>query len=116
MIERLRHALRRETMPAATPPPRPNQLSQEAARAERLRREALRKGQSRRLSERSTDDLPERREPIAAAPPPERVTEPWPVQALASRATLRQAWQLMEILGPPRALRNRDEDQAIGRL
>ena len=116
MIERLRRGLRREPMPATTQPLRPNQLSQEAARAERLRREALRAEPIGKLSERSHEELPERPEPVETPPPGPRVTDPWPVQALASRSAVRRAWLLMEILGPPRALRSRSEDRTFGGL
>ena len=118
MIERLRHVLRRESLPSPAQPLRPNQLSQQAARPERLRREALRDEQIRRVPERSSEQLLERREPMATTLPPRRELESSPVKALTSRSTLRQAWLLMEILGPPRALRGRDvdNDKAIGGL
>ena len=110
MIGRALEALRRRAGGPTERPPRTNELRREAVRAERLRREALR-------GEAATSQPPsppeERRgppAPPAAVPPAGRDGEPRLVAALGTRAGLRQAWLLKEILGPPRALRNRPGD------
>jgi hypothetical protein len=113
MIERLRHALRRETMSSSAPPSRPNQLSLEAARAERLRRESERGAQIRSVPERPPEEPWERQELMTATTRP-RERKSWPVSARSSRSDMRRAWLLKEILGPPRALRSPNEDRPFG--
>ena len=112
-MQRLRDALHRER--PATPPERqyrPNELRLDLVRAERLRREALR---AEPLSSQPARSLEEQQEPEplespAAAP----AIRPRPVvreiAALKTRSGLRQAWLLKEILSPPLALRDPDND------
>ena len=98
MMRRLRELFHRQQRP---PQYRPNELRLEAARAERLRRESLR-GDIR--STPGAEERPLRREPPTAAP----VAAPPPasrVPGLRSRAGLRRAMLLKEILEPPLALR-----------
>jgi hypothetical protein len=105
MIRRLFNALRRETaeQPSSVPP-RPNALSREVARAERLRREALRAEVT--THQRAIPPQGERtrrdRQPLPSA----RGMHATPLTAsLRSRSELRRALLLNEILGPPAALR-----------
>lgn len=98
MLRRLRELLQRQQSP---PQFRPNELRMDVARAERLRREALR-GDFR--STPGAEERPTRREPSIAAP----AVRPPPasrVPGLRSRVGLRRAMLLKEILEPPLALR-----------
>ncbi len=107
MIRRVLQALGRRRGEPAERPPRPNELRRDVARAERLRREALRTratASPQRVLTEERQERQERREPAAArAGRPDG--EPSLVAALRSRSGLRQAWLVTEILGPPRALR-----------
>lgn len=96
MIHRLLEMLRRQV--GHQPPAsqyRPNQLRPDSVRTQRLRREAVR--------EEFQEHLPQRREPEIAQPP--RSVQPPMVAALRSRAGLRRAMLLKEIIDRPVALR-----------
>jgi hypothetical protein len=106
MMRRLRELFQR----AQSPQFRPNELRLDIARAERLRRESLR-GDIRLTA--GSEERPTRREPPIAAP----VVDSLPasrVPGLRSRAGLRRAMLLKEILEPPLALRDaqRSDDRA----
>lgn len=99
----MRHVLELLRRQPATPHPRPNALRLEDARAERLRREAQRRQPAPgRPSAESEENRPRREQPPAlppASPRPALLTRP------LSRAELRRAILLGEIIGPPLALR-----------
>jgi hypothetical protein len=82
---------------------RPNELSWEVARAERLRREA-RQSETVRRPDAPKEDAPPRRDRQPADPIPRPHTAPL-TASLRSRSELRRALLLKEILGPPAALR-----------
>jgi hypothetical protein len=99
-MRRLLKLLQREP---AVPYSRPNELRLEAVRAERLRREAQGQQRAARFPPVSEEQM-QRREPppatVKAAPRPALVMRP------LSRAELRRAIVLGEIIGPPLALRD----------
>jgi hypothetical protein len=103
MIRRLIDVLRRGPAEPSPPLPlRPNALSRDAARAERLRREA-------RQAEAATRQLTAAEENrIRRDTHPTSPTHPRPdslAASLQSRSELRRALLLREILAPPAALR-----------
>jgi hypothetical protein len=112
MMQRLREALRHAS--SAEPPNRqyrPNELRPDVVRAERLRRETRRTEPAPRQPVRSLEERQARglRESV---PAPAIQPRPAPTQfaALKTRSGLRQAWLLKEILSPPLALRDRNDD------
>jgi len=102
MMRRLLEMMRRQ-MGHQPPAPqyRPNQLRSDVVRAQRLRREALQEEFQQQLP-------PPRREPAKARPP--RLVQPPMVAALRSRAGLRRAMLLKEIVDRPVALRGLHAD------
>ena len=111
-MQRLREALRHAS--SAEPPSRqyrPNELRLDVARSERLRREVRRTEPAAGPSGRSLEEQRERR-PREPLPAPAARSRPAQQQfaALKTRSGLRQAWLLKEILGPPLALRDRNDD------
>lgn len=103
----IRFLRRRRGLPA--PPMRPNELRRDVVQAERQRREVRRTPAAPRVPfDEAT--APRQRPPVAAAQPVAAVN---PVmRALQTRTGLRQAWLMMEILGPPVARRgSRHEDR-----
>ncbi len=113
MIRRFLDALQRGMAEQGPPHPlRPNELSREVARAERLRREARQAGAARHPAPPAPEEQPRReRQPPPLAPE----TRSAPLAAsLKSRSELRRALLLKEILGPPAALRwPRDGDPGV---
>ena len=105
MVGRALDTLRRRVGGPAERPPRPNELRRDVARAERLRREALRMDAPTDQPRRPPEERREQREPEAAARAARPDEDPRAFAALTSRSGLRQAWLVKEILGPPRALR-----------
>jgi hypothetical protein len=107
MIRRIRDALRRRVAgPAPEHQDRPNALRRDVVRAERLRREALQEEMSVRASRPTPEEqrIPRERAPTMSDAP---AAIPNPLtRMLTSRSGLRQAWVLIEILGPPVALRD----------
>ncbi len=104
MIRRFLDALHRGMAEQVPPYPlRPNALSREVARAERLRREAR---QAEAAARQDTQPAREERaqrgqEPVTL---PQEAASPL-AASLKSRSNLRRAMLLKEILGPPAALR-----------
>ena len=113
VIRRILNALRRGL--ADRNPPRqfrPNELSRETVRADRLRRDARQAATDRRPVAPAVDEQPRReRQPIETAPQ----ARPAPLAlSLKSRSEVRRAMLWKEILGPPAALRwPRDGDPEV---
>ncbi len=107
MMQRLRDALQREYTDQSLPRQfRPNELSRDVVRAERLRRDSHRVEPAPTRPQLSAEEQRARRaEPSMASAVPARQV-PSHVSALRTRSGLRQAWLLKEILGPPLALRD----------
>ena len=85
---------------------RPNELSRDAVRAERLRRDSHRGEPAQSRPQLSAEEQRVRRaERSMASAAPSRQVPPH-VSALKTRSGLRQAWLLKEILSPPLALRD----------
>ncbi len=111
MMQRLRDALQREfTEQSLDRQFRPNELSRDVVRAERLRRESHRAEPVPTRPQPSAEEQRARRaEPSTASAVPARQV-PSHVSALKTRSGLRQAWLLKEILSPPMALRDPSSD------
>ncbi len=110
MVGRLLDTLRSLAGGAGEPPPRPNQLRREPARAERLRREALRTRTPPGRSAPAVEERSTRQAPSASTPAAGRGDGHPVAAALASRGALRRAWLVKEVLGPPRALNSWGRD------
>lgn len=82
---------------------RPNELSREVARAERLRREARQARAPRPAVPPQAEEQTRRERPAPTPTPQSDATSV--TRSLKSRAELRRAMLLKEILGPPAALR-----------
>ena len=111
MMQRLRDALQREFIDQSLDRQfRPNELSRDVVRAERLRRESHRVEPVPTRPQPAAEEQRARRAESSMAPavPARRV--PSHVSALRTRSGLRQAWLLKEILSPPMALRDRYDD------
>ena len=113
MMQRLRDALRREgSADSSRRQYRPNELRLDVVRAERLRRESRRTEPALRQPGRSLEELQVQERRPRESPAATPAARPRPVTrqmaALKTRSGLRQAWLLKEILGPPLALRDRD--------
>jgi hypothetical protein len=111
MMQRLRDALQREYADQSLPRQfRPNELSRDVVRAERVRRESHRVEPAPTRPQLSAEEQRARRaeSSMASAVPARRV--PSHVSALKTRLGLRQAWLLKEILSPPMALRDRNDE------
>ena len=108
MIQRLRDALRPgQSVEQPYRQYRPNELRLDVVRAERLRRDARRAEPAAGPPGRSLEELRERRPPEPLSAPAARLRPaPQQIAALKTRAGLRQAWLLKEILSPPLALRD----------
>ena len=109
MIRRLWDALRRRRAgQAAGRPLRPNELRRDVVRAERLRQEARQTDAAARAARLAHHEERAARErtpaPLAERAPAERALR----NHLMSRSSLRRAWLLKEVLGPPVALRRPD--------
>jgi hypothetical protein len=104
MIRRFLDVLQRGIAEQGPPYPlRPNALSREVVRAERLRREAR---QAEAAARQDTHPAREERTPRGQQPdtsPPRDVA--LLAASLKSRSNLRRAMLLKEILGPPAAMR-----------
>ena len=105
MIGRTLEAVRRRVGEPAERSPRPNELRRDVARAERLRREALRIEAAASQPRHPPEELRGQQGREAGGPAVRGGGEPRLAAALMSRSGLRQAWLVTEILGPPRALR-----------
>lgn len=104
MIRRMLDALHRQLADQAPPRQfRPNELSREMVRADRLMRDARPTETARRPVTPMVNEQPKRdRQPANTAPRARAV----PLAAsLKSRSELRRALLLKEILGPPAAFR-----------
>lgn len=113
MIGRMLNTLRRPSAERIGPT-RPNELSRDVARTERLRREALRDGGAADRPRPAAEEQRPARPPrsVEVAPGAERRSgHPALVAALRSRAGFRQALLMAEILGPPRSLRPADSQR-----
>lgn len=116
MIGRLLTTLLQEDAAPGERSARPNALSRESVRAERIRRESGREVAGAERAGRAAEE----HRPSRPAPPPETVPgrrpggHPTLVAALRSRAGVRRAWLTAEILGPPQSLR-RDEETRFDR-
>ena len=112
MIRRFFAALRRGTAEQGPPhPPRPNELTREMVRAERLRRE-MREPLRQTAPQPGTERA--QRTPVRVPPAPAVPSAPPLTAALKSRSNVRQALLLKEILGPPAGLRwPRDRDPEL---
>lgn len=113
MIRRFLDALQRE-MADQFPERqfRPNELSREVVRAERLRREGRQAQAARPAVAPQAEEQGRRERP---APNPVAQSDAVPLaRSLKSRSELRRAMLLKEILGPPAALRwPRDGDSGV---
>lgn len=104
-MRRLRELLQREP---AVPYSRPNELRVESVRSERLRREAQGQQRTARFPPVSEEQMPRREAPPPVAP--QAPVRPALVLRPLSRAELRRAIVLGEIIGPPLALRSDGSD------
>ena len=106
MIGRILDALRRrlaEQAPAGQY--RPNELRRDVVRTGRVPQDARQTDAAARASRRAPEEERAPRERTPASPDAQATTERALVNALQTRAGLRQAWVLKEVLGPPVALR-----------
>ena len=105
MMRRLREALLRDASDQLPNRPlRPNELRRDVAREERLRRETHRVERPANQQTPAAEEQRPRRESPPAPPAPAPARRRY-LSALETRSSLRQAWLLNEILGPPIALR-----------
>ena len=115
MIGRILDALRRRVAEQAPERQyRPNELRREVVRTGRLQQEARQTDAAVRRSPRAVEEERAPRERMPVLPEPSATTERALVTALQTRAGLRQAWLLKEVLGPPVALRGSHVDGLEG--
>lgn len=115
MVGRMLDALRGGSGSDVERPLRPNQLRRDQARVDRLRREQAFAARPAPTRQRRPPDSQPAPAALPDAPPGAPGRRHPLAAALASRAGLRQAMLLTEILGPPKALRDPGRDLSGGR-